>query len=157
MRGWAGVGPLLSALCAGAAPPEEMLAAWAAQARVEDPAFAGFSAERGRALYFREFRMADGAMLSCASCHTEDPRRERFAHQDPIPCRACHRFQGANFDELPKIRRQMLPLAPAANPDRFTRPAVTERWFGFNCTLLMQRDCSAVEKGDVLTWLLTLR
>jgi hypothetical protein len=142
---------------AQAATPEEMLAAYADQARKADAGFAGFSAARGRELYFRQFRMPDGEMLSCASCHTEDPRRERFAHQDPIPCRACHRFQSENFDEIPKVRRQMLPLAPSANPDRFTRPAVTEQWFGFNCTLLMKRDCTVLEKGDVLTWLMTVR
>src|SRR5688572_20287389 len=79
--------------CARAASPEEMLSEYARQARHLDPAFSGFSAERGRDLYFREFEMETGEMLSCAACHHADPRVERYAHHDPIPCVACHRFQ----------------------------------------------------------------
>jgi hypothetical protein len=146
-----------SRLAALAASPEEMLSEYARQAREADPAFSGFSGERGRALYFVEFEMETGEMLSCAACHDADPRVERYAHHDPIPCVACHRFQSTDFDELPRIKRQFLPLAPSANPDRFTNPRETEKWFKMNCRLLMQRECTPLEKGDVLTWLLTIR
>jgi hypothetical protein len=142
---------------AHAATPEELLALYAEQARRADPAFAGFSAQRGQALYYREFEMETGEILSCAACHHEDPRRERFAHHDPIPCSACHRFHTGSFEEMPRIRRQLLPLAPSANPDRFRDLVQTEKWFGMNCRLLMQRDCTPLEKGDVITWLLTIR
>jgi hypothetical protein len=63
---------------------------------------------------------------------------------------------GYSFDEMPKIKRQLLPLAPSANPARFTNPWFAEKWFRKNCRLLLARDCTALEKGDVLTWLLTL-
>lgn len=142
---------------AHAATAEEMLALYAEQARQADAAFAGFSAQRGKALYYREFEMETGEILSCAACHHEDPRRERFAHHDPIPCAACHHFQTGSFDDIPRIRRQLLPLAPSANPDRFKDPVQTEKWFRLNCKLLMQRECTPLEKGDVITWLLTIQ
>jgi hypothetical protein len=48
------------------------------------------------------------------------------------------------------------PLAPAANPTRFTSPARVEKWFGRNCNDVLGRACTAQEKGDVLAWLLSL-
>jgi hypothetical protein len=96
--------------------------------------------------------------LSCASCHHEDPRREQFAHHDKIPCRACHGMPDTgSFEDIPKIRRQFLPLAPSANSRRFTDEWFVEKWFRKNCGLLLKRDCTPVEKGDVIVWLLTLQ
>jgi hypothetical protein len=140
-----------------AAPIDEILAAYAQQARSADARFAGFSAERGCEVYFREHELETGEVLSCAACHHEDPRTERYAHQDPIPCVACHRFQALSSEGMLRIRRQFLPLAPSANPDRFTDPAFVEKWFRINCRMLMQRECTPLEKGDVITWLLTFR
>ncbi|HWH49508.1 MAG TPA: DUF1924 domain-containing protein [Burkholderiales bacterium] len=140
------------------ATPEELLSAYAALAGQADPGFTGFSGERGKAFYFSGHRVEDGSELSCASCHHEDPRREQFAHHDKIPCRACHGMpDSANFEDIPKIRRQFLPLAPAANSRRFTDQWFVEKWFRKNCGLLLRRDCTPQEKGDLITWLLTLK
>jgi len=29
-----------------------------------------------------------------------------------------------------------------------------EKWFRFNCTYLLGRDCTPQEKGDLISWLL---
>jgi hypothetical protein len=145
-------------LAAAGAGPQEALQEYAAQAARADAGFSGFSAVRGEAFYFQEHRIVDGSSLSCASCHHRDPRREQFAHHDPVPCRACHGAPDShNFDEMPKIKRQFLPLAPSANPERFTNLWFAEKWFRKNCRLLLARDCTPLEKGDLLTWLLTLQ
>ena len=49
------------------------------------------------------------------------------------------------------------PLAPAFNPERFTDPAKTEKWFRRNCNDVMRRECSPAEKSDVLAWLTALK
>lgn len=91
-----------------------------------------FSAARGRAL----FNSKAGSDWSCATCHTSDPRRTgRHA----------------------TTSRPIEPLAPAANPQRFTDAAKVEKWFRRNCRDVLGRECTATEKGDVLTWLLELR
>ena len=46
---------------------------------------------------------------------------------------------------------------PPANPDRFSDAATTEKWFRRNCNDVLGRECTPQEKGDVLTWLLSLR
>ena len=48
-------------------------------------------------------------------------------------------------------------LAPAFNPERFTDAAKAEKWFRRNCNDVMGQECTATEKADVLSWLLTLK
>ena len=103
----------------------------AAEARRTTPGFAGFSAERGA----RFFAATHGGEWSCATCHTADPRRP-----------GTHATTG----------KTIAPLAPGANPERFTRPATVEKWFRRNCNDVLRRACTPVEKGDVLAWLLSL-
>lgn len=137
-----------------AADPNDLLATYAEQAREIDPAFNGFSAERGRAFYFAKHRIEDGSLLSCASCHHDDPRKETFAHQDDIPCQACHGGFNRWPNGVPRMHRQILAFAPSENPERFTDQRKVEKWFGFNCNYLLGRDCTPQEKGDLITWLL---
>ena len=94
------------------------------------PSFQGFSAARGRALF--EHRGKD---WSCSSCHTDDPRRS-----------GQHAVTG----------KAIRPLAPVANPDRFTDAAKVEKWFRRNCRDVLGRECTAAEKGDFITWLTSL-
>ena len=150
---------VIGALYAGigtATEPADFLAAYAQQAKQADRGFKGFSAERGRAFYFRTHEIDDGIELSCASCHHADPRKGTVAHEGQFPCRACHITLHKPWDGRSATKRQIPPLAPSANPDRFTREGNVEAWFGWNCKLLLKRECTPVEKGDLITWLLTI-
>jgi hypothetical protein len=126
----------LAALAFAATPahaegPADFAAAFAAEARRVDPSFAGLSAERGE----RFFRATHGSDWSCATCHGAPPN---------VPGE--HAVTG----------KRIAPLAPAANPERFTSTARVEKWFKRNCNDVLKRPCSAQEKGDVLTWLMSL-
>lgn len=107
---------------------------YATQARQADPAFAGFSAERGKALYFAE-EQRDGKIMSCTTCHTADPRQ---AGKTPA-------------------HRKVDPLAPVANPERFTDLKKVEKWFRRNCDDVFARECTAQEKGDFISWITGLK
>jgi mono/diheme cytochrome c family protein len=117
---------------ASAASPLEIQRAIEADARQAAPGFAGFSAQRGQQF----FNARHGGDWSCATCHTADPRQ---------PGR--HARTG----------KSIAPLAPAANPERFTSPATVDKWFRRNCNDVLGRTCTAQEKGDVLAWLTTIR
>jgi len=124
-----------AAFALGVAParaetPADFEAGFATEARGADPAFAGFSAARGQ----RFFAATHGGDWSCASCHGNDP--------------------GAAGEHVVTGKR-IEPLAPPANPERFTRPASVEKWFKRNCNDVLKRPCTAHEKGDVLAWLMT--
>jgi cytochrome b len=111
--------------------PSELLRSYAAAAREANPGFSGFSAEEGRRIYLAE-HVAGGERVSCASCHTREPR-------------------GRGLTPAGKV---VEPLAPAANPDRLTDPRDVEKWFKRNCKQVMGRECTAEEKGHFVTFLL---
>ncbi len=116
------------AAAAGAETPAGIADGYAAAARRDLPAFAGFSAQRGAQF----FRTTHGNDWSCASCHTADPA---------APGR--HARTGLALQ----------PLAPAANPARFTDLSKVEKWFRRNCNDVLGRECTVQEKGDVLAFL----
>jgi len=49
------------------------------------------------------------------------------------------------------------PLAPAFNPRAFTDQARTDKWFRRNCKDVLERECTAQEKADVLAYLIQLK
>ena len=61
----------------------------------------------------------------------------------------------AAVDQL--TRAMAVALAPAFNPERFTDPAKSEKWFRRNCNDVLARECTAAEKADVLAWLISLK
>ena len=115
-----------------AATPAEFVAAFDKEARQADPGFKGFSAERGRQF----FGQTHGGDWSCASCHTENP---------------------AATGKHAKTGKAIQPLAPFANPERFTTAAKIDKWFKRNCNDVLNRVCTPQEKGDVLTWLISVK
>ena len=112
--------------------PADFLRAFKTAAMQEQPGFAGFSAARGQAF----FNSTHGREWSCSSCHTRHPASEgRHARTD----------------------KPIAPLAPAVNTERFTRTDKVEKWFKRNCNDVLGRACTPAEKGDVLTYLLTIK
>ena len=128
----AALAAFLSAGAALAQSPADALRGHEANARAADPAFAGFSVERGAEF----FQARQGGEWSCASCHTVDPRAD-----------GRHVVTG----------KALAPLAPARNAARFGDPAKTEKWFKRNCNDVLGRECTPAEKGNVLAWLVSLR
>lgn len=102
-----------------------------AAAKQENPAFKDFSATAGRKLY--SSKVGD---LACASCHTDSPLAA-----------------GKHV----KTNKEILPLAPAANPKRFSDFANVEKWFKRNCNDVLKRACTAQEKGDFMAYVLSVK
>ena len=44
-------------------------------------------------------------------------------------------------------------MAVSKTADRFTDPEKVAKWFLRNCTTVLGRECTATEKGDVITFL----
>lgn len=126
---------LLFSINAFATTPQELLKQYEVQAKQENPAFTGFSAERG-AIFFRAERThSDGKKVSCSTCHTSDPRNQGKTRANKV----------------------IEPLAPSVNPQRLTDAAKVEKWFGRNCRDVLERACTAQEKGDYIQYLVNLK
>lgn len=90
------------------------------------------SAQRGQQF----FTSKHGREWSCASCHSTVPNKTTE-----------HIVTG----------KAILPLAPAANENRFTDSAKSEKWFKRNCKDVLARECTSQEKVDIIAWLLTIK
>ncbi|RDE19383.1 DUF1924 domain-containing protein [Motiliproteus coralliicola] len=88
-----------------------------------------FSAKRGEQLWLTQ---RDGRR--CGSCHTDDPKAPG-KHQ--------------------KTGKAIKPLAPSVNAERLTSEKTIKKWLKRNCKWTLRRECTAQEKGDFLTWLLS--
>ena len=111
-----------------AATPQELLAGYTAKAGAPP------SPERGQKLFTTNFGTQMG--MSCSSCHGAEPIKQ-------------------GKDQI--TEKSIPPLAPAYNPSRFTDRSKVDHWFRLNCKDIVGRDCTAGEKADVMSWLLTLK
>jgi len=118
-----------------AATPQELLKQYEAQAKQEHSAFAGFSAEKGATFFKTERLHSDGKKVSCATCHMADPRNQGKTRANKV----------------------IEPMAPNVNPKRFTDRAKVEKWFGRNCRDVLERACTAQEKGDYVAYMLSIQ
>ena len=95
-----------------------------------------FSAENGRQIYLMSRNWEGEEQPACAACHTENPKSEGTHVQSKKPIK---------------------PLAPAVNPERFTNVEKVEKNFAKHCRDLYDRDCTPMEKGHFLTYLLSVK
>ncbi len=117
------LGPEIAA--AGDTSPQALIDGFAAAAgRPADPAAGG-------AFFAATHTGGKPDTPSCTTCHTPDPTK------------AGQTRTGKVID----------PLAPRANPVRFTDTAEVEKWFGRNCNSVLGRECTPGEKADVTAWL----
>jgi hypothetical protein len=113
--------------------PNSLLDFYANAAKASDPGFSGFSAERGEHLFTTHFSTGKPDTPSCTTCHTADPRQ---AGQT-------------------RAGKDIEPMAASANSKRYSDQAKTEKWFGRNCNNVLGRECTATEKGDFITFMLS--
>lgn len=116
-------------------PMKTVLNGFADEAKKGDPGFKGFNAEEGKKLFFMtRWHSKKGEERSCTTCHTKDPDR---------PGRT-------------KVGKRIEPISPAVNKERFTDPKKVAKWFKRNCKWVLERECTAKEKGDYITFMMSL-
>ncbi|WKZ85443.1 DUF1924 domain-containing protein [Ralstonia pickettii] len=94
-----------------------------------------------------------------AGTPSEPSRGQQFftsKHGREWSCASCHGNPPTQTGRHAATSKSIAPLAPAFNPERFTDAAKTEKWFRRNCNDVVGRECTATEKADVLSWLMTL-
>ena len=128
----------LLAACIGTAHADPrrdaILASLAAKAKAENPAFKAFDTGAGKAFFVASHSGGKPDTPSCTTCHTKDPRASGQT----------------------RVGKAIKPMAVSVNPDRFTDPATIEKWFTRNCNSVLGRDCSAEERGNIITYLSSL-
>ena len=113
---------------------DDYLASLKQEALKENPNFKAFDAKRGEEIFTSKHIGKKGKEISCTSCHGIDLNKS-----------------GENVFTAKTIE----PLSPKANPKRFTDIAETEKWLKRNFNDVYNREGTALEKGDVLTYIIS--
>lgn len=118
-------------------PPaaQKLMQEWSNEVRAQQPGFSGFSAAAGKQLYYAERTHSEGDSRSCATCHGQDPAQA-----------------GRNASTGKVIEA----LSPVVNAERFTKAKEINKWFRRNCKWVLERECTAQEKGDFLEYMHSL-
>jgi mono/diheme cytochrome c family protein len=126
--------PLLALLVSPslwAETPAQFIASYSVEAAQTQPGFVA-DAARGKAFAAHNWGVSE-KLASCTACHTDNPRN---------PGR--HAVTGKNI----------APLSPIVNQERFSDPAKVEKWFKRNCKEVVGRACTAAEKADYIAFAL---
>ena len=78
-------------------------------------------------------------------------------HGQQWRCTSCHTTAPSAIGRHASTDKPIEPLAPSANPLRLTDSAKVEKWLRRNCKDVVARECTAIEKADVLAWLINFR
>lgn len=99
----------------------------------ENPKFTGFDAKRGEEIFTSKHIGKKGKEISCTTCHTINLN---------------------NSGENTFTGKAIEPLSPKANPKRFTDVKEIEKWMKRNFNDVYNREGTALEKGDVTTYII---
>jgi cytochrome c peroxidase len=98
-----------------------------------NPDFKAPSVADGKTFFNRQFTVK-GKKIACASCHTSNPADE-----------------GTHIVTGKTIR----PLSPSVNTKRFTDIDKVEEKFTEHCNDILGADCTAAEKSNFISYLIT--
>lgn len=114
-------------------PMKAYMQGLSAEAKAQNPSFAGFDAKRGEAIFLSKHTGKKGTAMSCATCHSTDLKKG-----------------GQNVN----TNKPITALAPSVNATRLTDVAEVEKWLRRNFNDVFAREGTALEKGDVLTYII---
>lgn len=103
------------------------------EALKENPNFKSFDFKRGEEIFISKHIGKRGELISCVSCHGNDLAKASKNY-----------FTGKDIEAL----------SPKANPKRFSNRSEIEKWLKRNFNDVYNREGTALEKGDVVTYII---
>lgn len=103
------------------------------EAKKQNPNLKEFDYARGEKIFTAEQMGKKGNKISCVTCHTADLSKK-----------------GLNESTNKVIE----PLSPSANPKRFSDAKEVQKWLRRNFKDVYNREGSAQEQGDVVTYII---
>lgn len=115
------------------APMQTYMQGLNAEAKTANPNFSGFDAKRGEAIFNGVHVSKKGKEISCTTCHNINLKSG-----------------GTNIN----TNKPILALSPSTNASRLSDVAEVEKWLRRNFNDVFAREGTALEKGDVLTYII---
>ena len=104
------------------------------EVKKENPNFQSFDKQRGEKIFTSKHIGKKGKEISCVSCHSNN-----FTQKGE------NMFTGKIIE----------PLSPKVNPKRLAKLKTIKKWLKRNFKDVYKREGTALEKGDVLTYILS--
>lgn len=101
----------------------------------EDAKFSEFNGNLGKDFFYLKNKLPSGEVMSCTTCHTENPKGEGLTKQNKV----------------------ILPMATVVNPQRYTDLKKVEKWFKRNCDDVFKRPCTTLEKGNFIQYMNSIK
>jgi len=114
-------------------PMQEYMNSLKTEAKQQNKSFQEFDYTRGEKIFTKEQVGKRGTLISCVTCHTNDLTKNGLNEQ---------------------TNKVIEPLSPHANPNRFTEVKEVEKWLRRNFKDVYNREGTAQEKGDVITYII---
>ncbi len=92
-----------------------------------------FSAERGKALFMARHKGGKPKTPSCTTCHSKSPLNAGRT----------------------RAGKRIAPMAVSKTSDRYSDPKKVAKWFRRNCRSVLGRECTPLEKGDFITFMMS--
>src|SRR3989339_355400 len=92
---------------------------------------------------------------SASGRHSTDLHHFTSGKADSPSCTSCHGTSplAAGKNATGKV---IEAVAVSVTPTRYTDPAKVEKWFKRNCNEVIGRECTVTEKGDWLSYVISL-
>lgn len=114
---------------------EQVLNHYVELVKKENSSFKSFNAVDGESFFRQERMHSKGEKVSCMTCHTADPKA---------------------FGKT-RANKEIEPIAPVINKERFTDLAKVEKWFKRNCKDVYERECTNIEKGNFVLYMMSVK
>ncbi len=125
---------LTGLLVASLAPVQAGSARTSILEKLQKEAGTAFSAERGKILFSSTHKGGKPKTNSCTVCHTKSPLKTGKT----------------------RAGKDIAPMALSKTKDRYSDPKKVAKWFRRNCRSVLGRECTALEKGDFITFMSNL-
>lgn len=116
------------------APMQSYMDGLRVEAKSANANFTDFDASRGEAIFNSVHVGKKGKEISCTTCHSANLKKD-----------------GQNIN----TNKPITALAPSINPSRLTDVAEVEKWLRRNFNDVFAKEGTALEKGDVLTYIIS--
>ena len=125
---------LITSISVALAGPQQnqLIGEYESLARKQVADFSGFSVTRGETLYREIYQGGKADTPSCTTCHSNSPEQSGKT----------------------RAGKSIEPMALSQTPDRYSDFKKTEKWFRRNCQSVLGRECTPLEKGDFITFMI---
>lgn len=102
-----------------------------------------------------QYKAAGASKIDTAKAKRDWAREVKNEEGEIASCSTCHGTDLGKSGSHEKTKKVIEPMSRKVNAERFTEEKKIEKWFKRNCKETWGRECTAQEKADFLSFLIS--